>query len=96
MAFYGTNGSIFADRIGYEVYPDNDNLARAFKNTTDATGLHAKHFVACIRGLEKPKAEIEVGHRATVVAHLGNIALWTGKKLKWDGGEGAIPGGARG
>lgn len=92
MAFYGTNGAIFADRIGYEVYPDNDHIARASKITTDATSLHAKHFVACIRGQEKPKAEIEVGHRSTTVAHLGNIAYRSGKKLKWDAVKEEFPG----
>ena len=79
MAFYGANGAIFAGRIGYEIYPGNGHIARASKNTTGATSLHAKHFVACIRGQEKPKAEIEVGHRSTTVAHLGNIAYRTGK-----------------
>jgi hypothetical protein len=84
MAFYGTNGAIFADRIGFEIYPDNDKIARRHENTTDATPLHARKFVETLRSRKPNNADVEVGHRATIVAHLGNIALKTGKKLHWD------------
>jgi len=87
MAFYGTNGSIFADRIGYEIYPDNDNIIRKTMNTTDATGLHAKYFIECLRDRKQSRADVEVGHRSTIVAHLGNIAFKTGRKLQWDGSK---------
>ncbi len=84
MAFYGTSGAIFVDRVGYEIYPDNGRIERVWKNTTDATSLHAKHFVECVRERKTPRATPETGHRATIIAHLGNIALKVGKKLKWD------------
>ncbi len=84
MAFYGTNGALFADRIGYEIYPDRDRVVRRQHNTTDATGLHAANFIECVRSRKKPAGEVEIGHRSTLVAHLGNIAFKTGKKLRWD------------
>jgi predicted dehydrogenase len=88
MAFYGTNGAIFADRIGYDTYPDADQargvIQRTNRQSEDATQFHAPHFIACIRGQEKPRTNIETGHRATNIAHLGNIALKTGRKLHWD------------
>jgi len=84
MAFYGTSGAIFADRIGYEIYPDRDRIVRKMENTTDATGLHAKHFIECVRSRKLSAADVEIGHRATLIAHLGNIAYKTGKKLHWD------------
>jgi len=91
MAFYGTNGALFADRIGYEIYPDlkpgsttEYRAERVHKNTTDATSLHAKHFVECVRGNEKTVADVAIGHRSTIVAHLGNIAYKTGLKLDWN------------
>ena len=83
-AYYGTNGALFCDRIGYEIYPDNDKIIRKTHNTTDATSLHARHFIDCVRSRERSKADVETGHRSTIVAHLGNIAYRTGKKLKWD------------
>lgn len=84
MAFYGTNGAIFADRIGFEVYPDNDKIGRRYENTTDATALHARKFVDSLKSRKPNNAGVEVGHRATLIGHLGNIAFKTGKKLRWD------------
>jgi len=84
MAFYGANGALFCDRIGYEIYPFQDRIERKTHNTTDATSLHAQHFIRCLRDGEKPKTDAETGHRSTNIAHLGNIAYKTGLKLKWD------------
>ena len=41
-------------------------------------------FIHCAKTRERPFREIEIAHRACSVCHLGNIALWTGEKLKWD------------
>ena len=96
-AYYGTKGTIFADRIGFEVYPEEapmhkiagaENVQRKSMNTTDATGLHTANFVECVRSRNKPLGEIEVGYRATTVALLGNVALAAGRKLNWDGAKG--------
>ena len=85
MAFYGTNGALYADRIGYEIYPEPKSpLERKQMNTTDATRLHAANFIDCVRSRNKPNADVETGHRSTTVAHLGNIAFKTGKKLHWN------------
>ena len=29
-------------------------------------------------------ADVEIGHRSTTVCHLGNIARWLGRRLRWD------------
>jgi predicted dehydrogenase len=84
MAFYGTYGTIFADRIGYDLYPDGDRFERKFMNTVDATPLHARKFIDSVRSRKPSNADIEVGHRATTIGLLGNIALKTGRKLEWD------------
>jgi hypothetical protein len=97
---------LFADRIGYEIYPEPRRVAmwggpadtsmeprirprRA--NTTDATYLHARHFIECVRSRRKSYADGERGQRATTVAHLGNIALKTGRKLRWDAATETFP-----
>jgi len=101
MAFYGTNGTLFADRIGFELYPEPKGSSipglesksyhaegwraeRAEATGEDATGLHVKNFIDCVRSREKPVADIETGHRSTIVPHLGNISIRTGHKLRWD------------
>ena len=85
MAFYGTHGALYADRIGYEIYPEPKSpLERKQMNTTDATRLHAANFIDCVRSRNTPNADVETGHRSTTVAHIGNIAFKTGKKLHWN------------
>jgi predicted dehydrogenase len=83
-AYYGTNGALFADRIGYEIYPERDRIQRRQTNVPDATSAHARAFVECVRSRSKPPADALSGHRATLIGHLGNIAFKTGRKLKWD------------
>ncbi len=83
-AYYGTKGTILADRIGYEVYAERDTKPVVRVQASDATWKHAEHFVACVRGLAKPVTDLEKAHRATNVAHLGNIAFRTGQKIQWD------------
>lgn len=84
MAFYGTKGALFADRIGFEIYPDRDGIERRTHNTTDATPLHTKNFIECLRDQKPSPADVEIGHWGTTIAHLGNIAYKTGVKLRWD------------
>ena len=92
MAFYGSDGSLFADRLGFEVYPElrDEKAAGGFRTERldvsgdDATALHLKNFIECIRTRQKPVADVEIGHRSTTVPHLGNIAFRTGHKIRWD------------
>jgi len=87
-AYYGTSGTLFADRIGYEIYPDDKpegrRPERVHMNTTDATRLHAARFIECIRSRQRPEADVEVGHRSTTVPLLGNVSYDTGRKIVWD------------
>lgn len=91
-AYYGTNGALFADRIGFEIYPERDRVKRRRTNVDDATSLHARAFVECVRSRNKPPADAVTGHRATLIGHLGNIAFKTGRKLKWDAAREEFPG----
>jgi hypothetical protein len=88
MAFYGTEATIFADRIGWEVFPETGrhagNVQRSWENEAEPTRLHALNFIESVRSRKKPNADIEIGHRSTSVALLGNIAMKTGRKLHWD------------
>jgi predicted dehydrogenase len=98
MAFYGTEASLFVDRIGMELYPEAkppaNGAAMSFSweprmekitvNEDEPTPLHTKYFVDCVRDRKDPFANIEVGTRATTVSCIGNVAYWTGRKLKWN------------
>lgn len=91
MAFYGTGGALFADRIGYEIYPEQDRAARKWVQAVDATPDHVRNFIECVRSRARPNADVETGHRSTLVAHLGNIAYKVGRKLRWDAEKETFP-----
>jgi predicted dehydrogenase len=100
MAFHGTKGTLFCDRLGYEFYPDIDygsvwppvripteikyRGVAKKKQGADATRLHALSFVENVRNRRKPEADAEFGHRVTSAALLGNISYKLGVRLKWD------------
>jgi predicted dehydrogenase len=84
-AYYGANATLFADRIGYEIYPEpKSTVQRKYANSPEPTALHARNFIEAVR-TRKPVADVEMAHRATIIAHIGNIAFKTGRKLRWDG-----------
>jgi predicted dehydrogenase len=99
MAFYGTNGTLLVDRIGFEIFPELDQsswpprqaegqkfrMEGQRKQGADVTNVHARTFIEVIRNGGTPPATIEMGHRSSSIAHLGNIAFKTGLKLKWNG-----------
>jgi len=99
MAFYGTNGALFVDRLMWEIYPDlkpapwlarpgelshETRIARRTRQGADATRLHTQAFIEVLRDGRKCPYDVATGHASTTVAHLGNIALSTGRKLRWD------------
>ncbi|MBD3177783.1 MAG: gfo/Idh/MocA family oxidoreductase [Armatimonadia bacterium] len=45
---------------------------------------HMENWLECILTREKPVCDVEVGHRSGTICHLGNIARWVGRPLKWD------------
>jgi predicted dehydrogenase len=86
MAFYGTQATLFCDRIGFEIYPERKSrVDRRWTNAKDATAEHARNFIECVRSRSAPAASVETGHKSTLIGHLGNIAFKTGRKLRWDG-----------
>lgn len=52
--------------------------------TPPLNGGHMQNWFDCIRSRQKPIADVEIGHRSATVCHLGNIARWTNRKLRWD------------
>ena len=48
------------------------------------TGLHARNFLDCIKSRQTCNCDIEVGHRDTSAALIGNIAHKTKSYLEWD------------
>jgi hypothetical protein len=59
--------------------PTRDDEIHLYKSDN-----HMGNWLECIKSREKPIADVEIGHRSSTVCHLGNIARWVGRRLRWD------------
>ena len=90
IAFHGTLGMMFLDRAGFEVIPEktskgvNQCEPLAEKNSNNHNLAHSRNFLDCIKDRRVPICDIEIGHRSTSVAQLGNISYRTRSHLLWD------------
>jgi len=50
---------------------------------TCPAGEH-RDFLDAVKTRRDPYQPAEIGHRVATIAHIGNIAMWTGRKLRWD------------
>jgi len=51
-----------------------------------------RNFLDCVKSRRDPYFPAEVGHRCSTVAHIGNIAMDLGRKLRWDPDKEEFPG----
>jgi len=86
VLFVGAEGKILVNRGKFEATPAKlgedplpDNAIRLYNSYS-----HGKDFLDCMRSRKKPICDVEIGCRSVTVCHLGNIAYWTGKRLRWD------------
>ena len=56
--------------------------AAVTNNTGNKNNLD--NFLDCVRSRRRPNADVEIGCRSVTVCHLGNIAYWLKRPLKWD------------
>lgn len=87
IAFIGSDGKIFVNR-GY-LASDPVEISKQPIGDKDVhlnkSPGHQRDWLNCIRDRKKkPICDVEIGARSVTVCHLGNIAYWTHKKLKWD------------
>ncbi len=53
---------------------------------------HHQNWLNCIRTRRRPACDVSIACRSTIVSHLGCIAHWTGRPLKWDPVREVFPG----
>lgn len=84
--FIGDKGSVFVTRGKIETTPKEleKTVFEAADTRLYVSGSHHKNWLECIKSRKLPICDVEIGHRSATVCHLGNIAIRTGKKLKWD------------
>ena len=87
IMFHGTAGTLFIDRGGFEVMPeeDSDLMPMQAQRVGNSHRKHVQNFLECVKSRRQPTSDIEIGHRSSSTAILGNIAYRTGRRITWDG-----------
>jgi len=78
LSFRGTEGEI-PSRTGQRETPPDVYIPN-YKGSGSITG----DFLHCVKTRERPFRDIEIAHRAATHCHIGNIAYWLKRPLKWD------------
>lgn len=78
LTFKGTKGLI-SEKLGREL-PVPSIVIPNYKGSGGIFG----DFLHCVKTRQRPFRDIELGHRTVTVCHLGNIAYWLNRPLKWD------------
>jgi hypothetical protein len=87
MMFVGTKATLIVDRRALELIPEpgqEGKIEPIAQGNDEPTGLHAQHFIRCIRDGDKPRCDALIGHRGGIICHLANISHKVGRKLEWD------------
>lgn len=94
--FEGERGLLYINRGAIATWPEEilqqsigDNDLRVY-----ASRNHHQNWLECIRTRALPICDVAVGHRSATVCHLGNIAVRTGKVVRWDPNQERIVGDA--
>jgi hypothetical protein len=83
----GTEGAIILDDQGYEIVAERkaEKLESEKKPSSgNPHPAHVRNFLDCVKSRRQPVLNLEIGHRVSTLAHLGNIACRTGHKITWD------------
>ncbi len=90
IEIYGTKGLMLVGRHGggWQVFERpklHDGVVTAQNKGKFPDPEHKENFVQCIRTRKLPNADIEKGHRSTLLAHLANISYRLGgQRLSFD------------
>jgi hypothetical protein len=92
----GELGEIFVDRGKIMSTPESilkEPLGEKDVKIAKSPG-HKKNWLECIKTRQRPICDVEIGARSATVCHLGNLAYWNKRKLKWDPEKWEFPGDA--
>jgi predicted dehydrogenase len=87
ISFSGSEGTLIVNDSGWEIIPEPKKKgfeAAKFGGSGDARPAHVRNFLDCVRSRADPAENLDIGHLVSTVAHLGNIALRTGRTIRWD------------
>ena len=96
ILFHGTEGTLYVNRGFWEITPESRRYrepeprveqrmepARG-ESANNSTDDHWRDFIAAVRNRNKPVCDIEIGHKSTAMALLGNVSLRSRQRMDWD------------
>ncbi|HSW44842.1 MAG TPA: Gfo/Idh/MocA family oxidoreductase [Phycisphaerae bacterium] len=86
VLFTGTDGKVEVNRGYFRTWPDEigrEPLGANDVRLYESPG-HRQDWINCIRTRQRPICDVEIGASTITVCHLGNIAYWLGRPIKWD------------
>lgn len=86
VEFVGDNGMIYVNRGTLLAEPEEllEPLGEQAAPALPVSRDHHQNWIEAIRTRKEPIGDVVVGHRSATVCHLGNIAILTGRKIRWD------------
>ena len=84
--FVGSSGTLSIDRGKLTSEPDSivqEPLGDGEVHLPKSPGHH-RDWIDCIRSRQRPVADVEIGARSATVCHLGNLAYWYRRKLRYE------------
>ena len=88
LKFEGTDGWIFIHIHGGNLEASSPALLKEQIGPNEIhlgrSPGHHEDFLRAVRTRGTPMASVEVGHRSATMCHLANIAMVTGRTIKWD------------
>jgi predicted dehydrogenase len=87
ISFTGSEGTLILTNREWEVIaePKKKSLeSKKFLFSEDERLPHVRNFLDCVRSRQQPNENLEIGHSVSAIAHLGNIALRSGRRILWD------------
>jgi predicted dehydrogenase len=90
VSFHGDKGTLVMLDNGFQVYDLKDKLLNTVNDKVEVDPAHFANFVDAARTGRRPNAPIEEGYKSTLLCHLGNIALRSGRSLTIDPKNGHI------
>lgn len=86
VLFTGSDGKIEVNRGYFKSWPDEIGTRPVCANDLRlyASENHLQNWIDCIRSRRKPIADVEIGASTITTCHLGNIAYWLGRPVRWD------------
>ncbi|MCL5096545.1 MAG: Gfo/Idh/MocA family oxidoreductase [Candidatus Omnitrophica bacterium] len=86
ITFEGQDGIIYVNRGKLEstVKGALDEPLGSNEVHLQVSKNHYLNWLDCIKSRQLPISDVAIGHRSASVCHLGNLAVRSGRKIKWD------------